>query len=146
MTELITQIGTDVERIAGAVERLERGLGGTPSLDDELRALATFASIALALLALFTNRRTDKLAEERESGIKPWSTREGKMRAIADVALAGITISALATMFPAFADSIDLVDWFDRAHTLASMFSLVYVGFVGVFVWQLANVLTRIKA
>lgn len=146
MTWIAAQLAQDVERIANAVERLERDLGNAPSFDDELRALATFASIALALLALFTNRRTDKLADERESGLRPWSSAEGKKRSAADVALAVATLAALATMLPAFVESVDFIDWFDRARSLESMFSLVYFGFAGVFAWQLANVWARISA
>lgn len=136
---------TDTEKLATAIETLKRELAAPPSLDDELRALATFASIALALLALFTNRRTDRLKDNRKAGLKRWSAG-GRRAATADVVLALVTVAALATMTPVFVDSFSLCDWFDRDHALASMFSIVYVGFAGVLVWQLSNVWTRYRA
>ena len=48
-------------------------------------------------------------------------------------------------MFPPFRRSFSVIDWLESAHTLRSMFSLIYIGFVFVLIWQITLIVRRVK-
>jgi hypothetical protein len=113
------------------------------TLDDQVQAATTVASIILALLTLFTTRRAQKLAEDRASGIGRLSTATF-LTVVPELLLALATFGALAAMSRLFWDSVSLQDWTDRDHVVESLFSLAYIGFGALFVFQLALVLWRL--
>src|SRR5215207_6239744 len=98
------------------------------TLDDQVQAATTVASIILALLTLFTTRRAQKLAEDRASGIGRLSTATF-LTVVPELLLALATFGALAAMSRLFWDSVSLQDWTDRDHVVESLFSLAYIGF-----------------
>jgi hypothetical protein len=113
------------------------------TLDDRVRAATTVASIILALLTLFTTRRAQKLAEDREKGVGRLSAAT-LLTVIPEFLLAIATFGALAAMSRLFWDSVSLRHWTDRDHVVESLFSLAYIGFAALFVFQLALVLWRL--
>ena len=113
------------------------------SLDDQVRAATTLASIILALLTLFTTRRAQKLAEDRAAGIGGLSA--GTFLAVVpELLLALATFGALAAMSGLFRDSVSLSRWADRDHVVESLFSLAYLGFAALFLFQVSLVLWRL--
>jgi hypothetical protein len=113
------------------------------SLDDQVRAATTLASIILALLTLFTTRRAQKLADDRAAGIGRLSA--GTFLAVVpEFLLALATFGALAAMSGLFRDSVSLSRWADRDHVLESLFSLAYLGFAALFLFQVTLVLWRL--
>jgi hypothetical protein len=113
------------------------------ALDDRVRAATTVASIILALLTLFTTRRAQKLVDDRAAGIGRVSARTF-LTVIPELLLAAATFGALAAMSRLFWDSFSLRQWADRDHVVASLFSLAYIGFVALFLFQLALVVWRL--
>jgi hypothetical protein len=113
------------------------------TLEDELRAVATLASIALALLAFFTTRRAQTLSDDRKSGIGAFS-RATVLAVLPELGLAAMTFGALAAMASLFADSWDLGRWTDRSHALESLFSIAYLGFAFLFAFQVGLVCLRL--
>ena len=107
------------------------------SLDDQVRAAATLASIILALLTLFTTRRAQKLAADRAAGIGTLSLAT-LVTVIPELLLAVATFAVLAAMSHLFFDSFSLRHWTDRRHVIESLFSVAYLGFVALFLFQLA--------
>src|SRR6266567_2277745 len=105
-------------------------------LDDQVRAAATLASIILALLTLFTTRRAQKLADDRETGIGRLSGATF-VTVIPELLLALATLGALAAMSHLFLDSVSLRHWTERSHVVESLFSLAYLGFFVLFLFQL---------
>jgi len=105
------------------------------SLDDQVRAAATLASIILALLTLFTTRRAQKLAADRVVGIGALSLTT-VLTVIPDLVLAMATSAVLAAMSHLFFDSFSIRHWTDRGHVVASLFSVAYLGFVALFFLQ----------
>ena len=115
------------------------------TIDDRVGAATTLASITLALLTLFTTRRAQKLADDRASGLGGLSP--GTFAAVLpELLLALATFGALAAMSRLFYDSFSLRDWTERDHVVESLFSLAYLGFVALFVFQLTLVLWRLAA
>src|ERR671931_1592513 len=112
------------------------------TVDDQVRAATTLASIILALLTLFTTRRAQKLADDRAAGIGRLSA--GTFLAVVpELLLALATFGALAAMSGLFRDSVSLSRWADRDHVLESLFSLAYLGFAALFLFQVTLVLWR---
>lgn len=113
------------------------------TLDDQVRAATTLASITLALLTLFTTRRWEKLAADRAKGIGSLNRKIVGV-AVVDSVLALATFGALAAMSTLFWDSFDLCAWTRRSHVVESLFSLAYLGFAVIFVWQIGMVAWRL--
>jgi hypothetical protein len=113
------------------------------TLDDRVRAATTIASITLALLTLFTTRRAQKLADDRASGIGRLSART-VVAVVPELLLALATFGALAAMSRLFYDSFSVRHWTDTDHVVESLFSLAYLGFAALFVFQLTLVLWRL--
>lgn len=108
-----------------------------------MQAVATIASFALALLALFTQQRAQKLAEDRARGIGRVDAR-ALAAALPELALAVATGGALAAMSRLFWQSASLQRWTDSGHALESLFTIAYLGFAGLFVWQVVLVAWRL--
>ena len=95
------------------------------------------ASVALALLVLFTTLRAQRLAKDSETGL-------GELKGIelaalgVDLALAVIIFGGCAAMWSLFTASFSLSEWATRQHALQSMFTIVYVTFAALLVCQLA--------
>ena len=115
---------------------------GRPTLEDEIRSVATMASIALALLVLFTNRRAGQLQEDNEQ-IKA-VVRADVRRAAPDMALALSTLAAVIAMLPLFVDAADLGAYGTRDGVLRSLFSLVWIGFTALFGYQCSLIWRRL--
>src|SRR5919197_5349614 len=109
------------------------------TVDDRVRAATTVASIILALLTLFTTRRAQKLADDRATGIGRLS-RATLLAVLPELLLAMATFGALAAMSRLFWDSVSLRHWTDRDHVVESLFSLAYIGFAALFLFQLTLV------
>jgi hypothetical protein len=116
----------------------------TPTtLDDRVRAATTLASITLALLTLFTTRRAQKFTDDRTAGIGRLSA--GTFLAVVpELLLALATFGALAAMSRLFWDSFSIGRWTDPDHVVESLFSVAYLGFVGLFLFQLTLVGWRV--
>jgi hypothetical protein len=128
-----------VETLLAAAAVAEKATTSPSTLDDRVRAATTLASITLALLTLFTTRRAQKLADDRASGIGGFSG--GTLLAVApESLLAAATFGALAAMSRLFWDSFSLGHWADRDHVVESLFSLAYLGFVALFLFQVTLV------
>jgi hypothetical protein len=108
----------------------------TQSLDDQVRAAATLASITLAILTFFTSRRAQKLAEDRAVGLGGLSAATLLALAL-DLALVLATFAALAAMYHLFRTSFSFGHWADRDHVVESLFSIAYIGFCVLLISQL---------
>jgi hypothetical protein len=105
------------------------------SVEDEIRAAATMASLALALLVFFTNIRRDSLKEYLKAvDALSFDTIRG---ALPDLALALLTAGAVVSMAPLCFASFDLDAIGRRSGVLPSMFGLIWLGFVLVLLFQL---------
>lgn len=111
------------------------------NINDEIRAAATMASLALALLVFFTNMRHGALREHLRS-VNPLSlgTLGG---ALPDLLLAALTGGSLVAMAPLCFATFDLCKVGRRTGVLPSMFGLIWVGFAAVLAFQLYMVLRR---
>jgi hypothetical protein len=116
---------------------------GVATLDDQLRGVASFASLTLAVLTFFTTRRAQQLGEDRAAGLGSLSL--GVIGdALLDLLLALTTFFACAAMFSLFTASWSVSQWADREHVSQSMFSIVYIGFAAVLIVQLGLVAGRV--
>lgn len=114
------------------------------TLDQQVQAVATLASITLAILTFFTARRARKLADDRATGLGGLTTATLVALAL-DLALTLATFGALAAMWELFRDSFSIGRWVDRGHAVQSLFSLAYIGFFVLFVSQLWLVGYRLR-
>jgi hypothetical protein len=116
---------------------------GAATLDDQLRGVASFASLTLAVLTFFTTRRAQQLGADRTAGLGSLSL--GVIGdALLDLLLALTTFFACAAMFSLFTASWSVSQWADREHVSQSMFSIVYIGFAAVLIVQLGLVAGRV--
>jgi hypothetical protein len=111
------------------------GLLPLAAANEELKALADFASIVLALLTFFTAFRAGKLAKDRGNLGSLTAGNVGQL--VIDGVLALITLAACAAMFSSFTANWSVSQWTERPHALQSMFSIIYVGFGLVLLVQL---------
>ena len=119
------------------------GTVGAATLDDQLRGVASFASLTLAVLTFFTTRRAQRLSEDRTAGLG--SLTLGVIRDTGlDLLLALTTFFACAAMFSLFTASWSVSQWADREHVSQSMFSIVYIGFAALLIVQLGLVAGRV--
>jgi hypothetical protein len=127
-----------------AIHHMPAGAGGLGvASPDQLKSLGDFAAIVLALLTFFTGLRAARLASDDDQGLGRLS--RGVFTQIAvDGALALFTAAACLAMFSSFANSISIDHWGDRSQALGSMFSLVYIGFLVIFILQIALILGRL--
>lgn len=114
------------------------------TVEDEIRAAATMASLALALLVFFTNVRRDVLKEYLKE-VDPLSTRT-LVEATPDLLLVLLTAGAVVAMAPLCFDSFDLGDVGRRSGVLPSMFGLIWIGFTLVLLFQLSMLWRRFGA
>jgi hypothetical protein len=114
------------------------------TVDDEIRAAATMASLALALVVFFTNVRRDVLKDYLKE-VDPLSTRT-LVDALPDLLLALLTAGAVVAMAPLCFDSFDLGKVGRRSGVLPSMFGLIWLGFALVLLFQLSMLWRRFSA
>jgi hypothetical protein len=117
--------------------------GPPATLDEQLRGVASFASLTLAVLTFFTTRRAQRLSEDRTAGLGSLSFKV-IADALPDLLLAFTTFLACAAMFSLFTASWSASQWTDREHVSQSMFSIVYLGFAAVLLVQLGLVAGRV--
>jgi hypothetical protein len=116
---------------------------GAATLNDQLRGVASFASLTLAVLTFFTTRRAQRLSEDRTAGLGTLNL--GVIgQALVDLVLVLTTVSACVAMFSLFTASWSVSQWADREHVSQSMFSIVYSGFAAVLIVQLGLVAGRV--
>jgi hypothetical protein len=109
---------------------------GEPTLDDEIRNVASLVSITLALLALFTNQRAQSLASQGQN-LKPLRPRELRRDVVIDTALVVFSLAALTVMGPLARSAVSDLALVSRDGVLPGMFCLLYLGFTFVSLWEL---------
>ena len=107
------------------------------NLDTQLNEVATMASVALALLALFTGLRAQQYSQDVKDGLGGLDTH-ALLQLLFDCGLAVITFGACAAMWSLFSDSANLSHWADRQHALRSLFVVMYLGFALLLAFQLS--------
>ena len=112
------------------------------TLNAELKEVATMASVALALLGLFTNVRAQRYSQELAGGIGALNKR-AVLQLLLDCGLAVITFGACAAMWPLFSRAVSLSHWADGQHALRSLFAVMYLGFALLLVYQLSLAFRR---
>lgn len=127
---MLAQTPSVAKNIEGIAQQLQGGL------DDDIRGVATLASIMLALLALFTNGRAEQLKIQQSAGIRALTLKRA-VALLPDVALLTLTVGALLAMRPLFAAAFSLDEFGQRGGVLRSMFSLVWLGFVVLAAFQI---------
>ena len=112
--------------------------------DEQLKAVADFAAVVLALLTFFTAWRATKLAEDLKA-IGSFGLGTAGQLAI-DGVLALVTFLACAAMASPFSESWtwSFDRWTKSSHVLQSLFSVIYLGFALVFVAQLGLIFGRL--
>lgn len=116
-----------------------------PGLEDEIRSVATLASVTLALLTLFTTRRAEHLKAQKADGQIRALTLRRAPALLPDVALLALTIGALVAMAPLFVDAFAPGELGRRDGALRSMFSLIWAGFLVLAGYQLWLLWSRMK-
>jgi len=112
------------------------------SADEEIRAIASVASLALALLAFFTNLRFSALKEERGGTVEPFDS-DTVLATLPDLGLAAFTGAAVFVMAPLCFASFHFGELGERSSAVPSMFFLIWLGFVAVLIFQLGMAVTR---
>lgn len=114
------------------------------ALDEEIRAAASMASLALAILVFFTNMRRDSLAKYLEV-VSPFGWRT-VADALPDLFLTALTTVAVVAMAPLCFDSFSVRTVGSRSGVLPTMFALIWLGFLLVLVFQLWMIVRRFYA
>jgi hypothetical protein len=104
-------------------------------IEEEIRAAASMASLALAILVFFTNMRREALQKHLER-VAPFSWRT-VADALPDLALTLLTAIAVVAMAPLCFDSFSLGDVGRRSGVLSTMFALIWLGFALVLAFQI---------
>src|SRR4051812_26526696 len=113
------------------------------TVEDEIRAAASMASLALAILVFFTNVRRDALTKYLED-VDPFDLKT-VVAAGPDIALALLTGAAVLAMAPLCFDTFNLGEFGRRSGAVPSMFGLIWLGFVLVLLFQLSLLLRRFR-
>lgn len=129
--------------LASVVSAASHKAATMASLNQDLKDVASFASLTLAMLTFLTAGRTQKLAADLTAGIGSLGFHEAG-QGLVDAALAILTLSACVALWPLFSASWSPSHWTQRQHLLESMFCIVYIGFVWVFLLQTGLFLTRL--
>jgi hypothetical protein len=111
--------------------------------DEEVRAIASMASLALALLAFFTNVRFNALKEERAGVVDSFNRKTAGNIAL-DLGLALFTGAAVLVMASLCFETFQFSELGHRVGAVSSMFALIWLGFVAVLLFQLGMALTRV--
>lgn len=117
------------------LEELRKAIG-EPTLDDDIRNVATLVSITLALMALFTNQRAQSLARQG-ANLKPLKPTELRRDVLIDSALVLFSLCALTVMGPLARSAVSDLALVSRDGVLPGMFCLLYLGFAFVSLWEL---------
>jgi Zn-dependent protease len=128
------------------LDQLRQAIGG-PSLDDTIKGVASMASISLALLTLFTTRRTEAVARAEEN-LAAFSREELRGGLVVDALLTLVTGIALAAMAPLLVSALDGLQFGHQAGALRTIFVVVWVAFLGLVVYQVRLVVrsaSRVK-
>ena len=119
-------------------------IASVQTADDEVRAVATMASLLLGLLVFFTNVRREALKKHQTKGIPAFS-HDSLVKALPDVGLAVFTGLAISVMGPLLFESFAFSDAWRRSGALISMFGLIWLGFVAVLAVQLSILWRRFR-
>jgi hypothetical protein len=122
------------------------GLGAAvaSTTDEDLRAAAGIASLALTLLTFFTNMRREQLkAYLEDTDPRGWKVL---LDAAPDLLLAFLTGGAAVALAPLFVGTVDIGEVGRRAGVISTLFALIWLGFCAVFLFQLWTVGRRIVA
>ena len=103
-------------------------------IEEEIRAAASMASLALAILVFFTNMRRESL-ERYLARVTPFGWRT-VADALPDLVLTVLTAIAVMAMAPLCFDSFSLDDVGKRSGVLSTMFALIWLGFTLVLAFQ----------
>lgn len=108
----------------------------TATLSDQVNTASTLVGLLLALNTLFTAEQARRLSDER---LRTGGARRDKLRTIrwTSIALALVTIAALASLFPLFRDVIEAVGTRQWQSVLA-VFELTWLLLVALAVWQIS--------
>lgn len=105
------------------------------AVDDQLKNVGSFASLSLALLVLFTNRRADSLEGWQEGAQR---TTEGRARwdIVFDLVVLAFTVLLLASLLPLVYDVFDELRIGRNAGAMRCLFVLVWAGFLVLAAFQ----------
>ena len=106
------------------------------SIEEEIKTVAPMASLSLALLGFFTNLRFGALKELMKEGVASFD-RKTVVGLLPDLCLALFTLAAVVVMAPLCFDAFSFDEFGQRSATLSTMFALIWLGFVALFVLQL---------
>lgn len=113
-------------------------------IEEEIRAAASMASLALAILVFFTNLRRESL-DTYLARVTPLGWRT-VAEALPDVFLTLLTAVAVVAMAPLCFDSFSLGDVGSRPGVLPTMFALIWFGFALLLAFQIWMVGRRLWA
>jgi hypothetical protein len=105
-------------------------------LDERIRAIGSLASLALALVVLFTNIRYQRLTADLKVGVGKFD-KKAALALLLDAVVVLATVAACTAMGSLFGDSISVARWLKPAHALQSVFCVIYISFIGLAVFQL---------
>jgi hypothetical protein len=103
-------------------------------IEEEIRAAASMASLALAILVFFTNMRRGSL-ERYLTRVTPFGWRT-VADGLPDLVLTILTAIAVMAMAPLCFDSFSFDDVGKRSGVLSTMFALIWLGFTLVLAFQ----------
>jgi hypothetical protein len=106
----------------------------TTPIEEEIRAAASMASLALAILVFFTNMRRESL-KTYLARVTPFGWRT-VADALPDLFLTLLTGVAVVAMAPLCFESFSLGDVGSRSGVLPTMFALIWFGFALVLAFQ----------
>jgi hypothetical protein len=115
---------------------------GGLSAEEAIRAVAPMASLALALLAFFTNMRREALAEYRKK--VPRLSCQTVTGALPDLLLALFTAAAVGAMAPLCFDAFDFGEVGRMSGSVSSVFALVWLGFAVLLLFQMWMLASRV--
>jgi hypothetical protein len=113
-------------------------------IEEEIRAAASMASLALAILVFFTNMRREAL-ERYLARVTPFGWRT-VADALPDLVLTVLTAIAVVAMAPLCFASFSLDELGTHPGALPTLFALIWLGFTLVLAFQVWLVIRRFWA
>lgn len=113
------------------------------TVEEEIRAAASMASLALAILVFFTNVRREALTKYLAE-VDPFDVKT-LVAAGPDILLALLTGAAVVAMAPLCFDTFDFGEVGRRTGAVPSMFGLIWLGFTLVLLFQLSMLWRRFR-
>jgi hypothetical protein len=110
---------------------------GAPTIEDEIRGVATMASIGLALLTFFTNRQADTLATLR-ADLQAYDAGEVRRQLLRDGLLVLLTAGGYSGLAPLVVPVLDGLQLFARAGALRTLFLVIFLGYTALLLFQVS--------